>query len=80
LDALRRSSLSHNSKQEFIMTLSRRTTLLGAAAAVGGAACGVSGSKASGYLSGNGLLTAVGYGSIAGLAAGALTKREKNGD
>jgi fumarate reductase flavoprotein subunit len=34
--------------------------------AVGGAACGVSGSKASGYLSGNGLLTAVGYGYIAG--------------
>lgn len=47
--------------------------------AAGGAACGVSGSKASGYLSGNGLLTAVGYGSIAGLVAGALTKREKNG-
>jgi fumarate reductase flavoprotein subunit len=35
----------------------------------GGAACGVSGSKASGYLSGNGLLTAVGYGFIAGAAA-----------
>jgi fumarate reductase flavoprotein subunit len=34
--------------------------------AVGGAACGVSGSDASGYLSGNGLLTAVGYGYIAG--------------
>ena len=34
--------------------------------AVGGAACGVSGSNASGYLSGNGLLTAVGYGYIAG--------------
>jgi fumarate reductase flavoprotein subunit len=34
--------------------------------AVGGAACGVSGSDASGYLSGNGLLTAVGYGHIAG--------------
>jgi fumarate reductase flavoprotein subunit len=37
--------------------------------AAGGAACGVSGSKASGYLSGNGLLTAVGYGFIAGAAA-----------
>ncbi|MCA3564273.1 MAG: FAD-dependent oxidoreductase [Methylocystis sp.] len=37
--------------------------------AVGGAACGVSGSKASGYLSGNGLLTAVAYGYLAGAAA-----------
>lgn len=34
--------------------------------AVGGAACGVSGAGASGYLSGNGLLTAIGYGYIAG--------------
>jgi fumarate reductase flavoprotein subunit len=40
--------------------------------AAGGAACGVSGSKASGYLSGNGLLSAVGYGSIAGTAAARL--------
>jgi fumarate reductase flavoprotein subunit len=39
--------------------------------AAGGAACGVSGSKASGYLSGNGLLTAVAYGSITGMAAAA---------
>jgi fumarate reductase flavoprotein subunit len=39
--------------------------------AAGGAACGVSGSQASGYLSGNGLLTAVAYGSIAGMAAAA---------
>jgi fumarate reductase flavoprotein subunit len=39
--------------------------------AAGGAACGVSGSDASGYLSGNGLLTAVGYGFIAGTAAAA---------
>jgi fumarate reductase flavoprotein subunit len=39
--------------------------------AAGGAACGVSGSKASGYLSGNGLLTAVAYGYIAGAAAAA---------
>ena len=38
--------------------------------AVGGAACGVSGSEASGYLSGNGLLSAVGLGRIAGTAAG----------
>jgi len=37
--------------------------------AVGGAACGVSGPRASGYLSGNGLLSAVGYGFIAGRAA-----------
>jgi fumarate reductase flavoprotein subunit len=41
--------------------------------AAGGAACGVSGSKASGYLSGNGLLTAVAYGSIAGTAAAACS-------
>ncbi len=38
--------------------------------AAGGAAAGVSGSKASGYLSGNGLLTAVAYGYLAGSAAG----------
>lgn len=37
--------------------------------AAGGAACGVSGAKASGYLSGNGLLTAVALGRIAGAAA-----------
>lgn len=37
--------------------------------AAGGAACGVSGNDASGYLSGNGLLTAIGYGAIAGAAA-----------
>jgi len=37
--------------------------------AAGGAACGVSGSRASGYLSGNGLLTAVALGRIAGQAA-----------
>ena len=38
--------------------------------ATGGAACGVSGKDASGYLSGNGLLTAVALGRIAGQAAG----------
>ena len=38
--------------------------------AAGGAACGVSGAEASGYLSGNGLLTAVALGRIAGQAAG----------
>jgi fumarate reductase flavoprotein subunit len=36
--------------------------------AAGGAACGVSGPEASGYLSGNGLLTAVALGGIAGEA------------
>lgn len=37
--------------------------------AAGGAACGVSGPLAAGYLSGNGLLTAVVLGRLAGLAA-----------
>ena len=37
--------------------------------AAGGAACGVSGAQASGYLSGNGLLTAVALGRVAGRAA-----------
>ena len=37
--------------------------------AAGGAACGVSGSHASGYLSGNGLLTAVALGEVAGREA-----------
>lgn len=36
--------------------------------AVGGAACGVSGSRAEGYLSGNGLLTAIALGRASGLA------------
>ena len=40
--------------------------------AAGGAAVGVSGSKASGYLSGNGLLTATVFGRIAGQAAARL--------
>lgn len=43
--------------------------------AAGGAACGVSGSKAEGYLSGNGLLSAVALGRIAGLAAGKASIR-----
>ncbi|MBC9175733.1 FAD-dependent oxidoreductase [Pseudoroseomonas ludipueritiae] len=38
--------------------------------AAGGAACSVSGSRPEGYLSGNGLLTAVALGRIAGMAAG----------
>lgn len=46
--------------------------------AAGGAACGVSGSKASGYLSGNGLLTAVALGRIAGVAAADAVKEESN--
>nr|WP_295827016.1 FAD-dependent oxidoreductase [uncultured Azospirillum sp.] len=44
--------------------------------AAGGAACGVSGAKASGYLSGNGLLTAVALGRIAGTAAADAVKEE----
>ncbi|RDI54876.1 FAD-dependent oxidoreductase [Microvirga subterranea] len=43
--------------------------------AVGGAACGVSGSTAEGYLSGNGLLSAVALGRIAGLASGQAAAR-----
>ena len=42
--------------------------------AAGGAAAGISGSHASGYLSGNGLLTATVLGRIAGLNAAALVK------
>jgi fumarate reductase flavoprotein subunit len=47
--------------------------------AAGGAARGVSGSKASGYLSGNGLLTAVAYGYLAGDAAAQLAKQRSTG-
>lgn len=43
--------------------------------AAGGAAVGVSGPTAAGYLSGNGLLTAVTLGRIAGRAAAALSRR-----
>jgi fumarate reductase flavoprotein subunit len=43
--------------------------------AAGGAAAGVSGSQASGYLSGNGLLTATVLGHIAGRNAGAVVAR-----
>jgi fumarate reductase flavoprotein subunit len=42
--------------------------------AAGGAACGVSGPEASGYLSGNGLLSAVALGRVAGQAAAAVAK------
>jgi fumarate reductase flavoprotein subunit len=40
--------------------------------AAGGAAVGVSGSRPSGYLSGNGLLTATVFGRIAGMNAAEL--------
>ena len=40
--------------------------------AAGGAAVGVSGTQASGYLSGNGLLTAMAFGRIAGQSAAKL--------
>jgi len=45
--------------------------------AAGGAAAGVSGSRASGYLSGNGLLTATVLGRIAGQHAADLVRRSK---
>ena len=41
--------------------------------AAGGAACGLSGPDVDGYLSGNGLLTAVTLGRIAGRSAATLT-------
>jgi len=46
--------------------------------AAGGAACGLSGSKVWGYLSGNGLLSAVALGAVAGKTAGVeAARREK---
>jgi fumarate reductase flavoprotein subunit len=45
--------------------------------AAGGAAAGVSGSQASGYLSGNGLLTATVLGRVAGTAAASLIHRSR---
>ncbi len=42
--------------------------------ATGGAACGVSGARVEGYLSGNGLLTAIGLGYVGGQAAGRLAR------
>jgi fumarate reductase flavoprotein subunit len=47
--------------------------------AAGGAAAGVSGSVASGYLSGNGLLTATVLGRVSGAAAAALIKNRPLG-
>ncbi len=41
----------------------------------GGAACGVSGPQVDGYLSGNGLLTAIAFGWLAGTHAPAATRR-----
>lgn len=43
----------------------------------GGAACGVSGPDVSGYLSGNGLLTAIAFGWIAGAAAASISATER---
>ncbi|MEM7429526.1 MAG: FAD-dependent oxidoreductase [Pseudomonadota bacterium] len=43
--------------------------------AAGGAACGVSGPSPEGYLSGNGLLTAVTFGAVAGWHAGRSCRR-----
>ena len=48
--------------------------------AAGGAACGVSGSGDSGYLSGNGLLSAVALGRAAGVAAGSALTPPGGGD
>jgi fumarate reductase flavoprotein subunit len=45
--------------------------------AAGGAAAGVSGSQAGGYLSGNGLLTATVLGRVAGRSAAVLAQRSK---
>jgi len=47
----------------------------------GGAACGVSGNTLSGYLSGNGLLTAIAFGAVAGRAAAVVSStRDTTGD
>lgn len=43
----------------------------------GGAACGVSGPEVSGYLSGNGLLTAIAFGFVAGAEAADLALRAR---
>lgn len=45
--------------------------------AAGGAACGVSGARVEGYLSGNGLLTAIGLGFVAGKAAADATQSDQ---
>jgi fumarate reductase flavoprotein subunit len=48
--------------------------------AAGGAACGVSGSHAAGYLSGNGLLAAVVLGATAGRQASRLIQQARSQD
>ena len=50
--------------------VSERGTPIQGLYAGGGAACGVSGREPWGYLSGNGLLTAMTLGHLAGLSAG----------
>ena len=45
--------------------------------AAGGAAVGVSGKGVEGYLSGNGLLTAVSFGYLAGTSAADMVKSDK---
>ena len=52
--------------------------VVGFFAAGGGAAAGVSGPDASGYLSGNGLLSAVGGGWLAGGTAAAMLAQESS--
>lgn len=47
--------------------------------AAGGVACGVSGSTVAGYLSGNGLLAAIGLGRLAGQSAADLAKSATSG-
>ena len=47
--------------------------------AAGGAACGVSGATAAGYLSGNGLLTAITLGRLSGAAAAHLAAGRAHG-
>ena len=47
--------------------------------AAGGAACGVSGPSAAGYLSGNGLLTAITLGRLSGAAAARLAASRPHG-
>lgn len=51
---------------------------LGNLCAGGGAACGVSGPEASGYLSGNGLLSAVSFGALAGRSAAEMVVDRSN--
>lgn len=46
----------------------------------GGAACGVSGNSIAGYLSGNGLLTAIAFGAVGGASAAAFALGKSGGD